>query len=102
MIRKCADDDINDEELEKEMMYFTYVQFKQFISVEDILKYKIIYEILYYCSLRWWELRGLTWKDIDLIIKLYQLKSKSQIGLEQLKIPIFQLLKLKVVKNLTN
>lgn len=52
MIRKCADDDINDEELEKEMMYFTYVQFKQFISVEDILKYKIIYEILYYCSLR--------------------------------------------------
>lgn len=63
----------NPNELEKEMMYFTYDQFKQFISVE-VLKYKVIYEILYYCGLRRGELRGLTWKDIDFAHKTLSVK----------------------------
>lgn len=52
-------------EVEKEMMYFTYEQFKNFLSVEDDLKYKTIFEILHYCGLRRGELRGLTWGNID-------------------------------------
>ena len=56
---------INPTEVEKEMMYFTYEQFKQFLSVEDNLKFRVLYEILYYCGLRRGELRGLTWENID-------------------------------------
>lgn len=55
----------NPNEVEKEMMYFTYEQFKQFLSVEDNLKFRVIFEILYYCGLRRGELRGLTWSNID-------------------------------------
>lgn len=57
---------VNPSEVDKEMMYFTYEQFKQFIAVEDILRFKVMFEILYYCGLRKGELRGLQWKDIDL------------------------------------
>ena len=56
---------VNPAEVEKEMMYFTYEEFKQFIAVEDILKFKVMYEILYYLGLRRGELRGLTWANID-------------------------------------
>lgn len=52
-------------DIQKEMMYFTYEQFKQFLSVENNLKYKVMFEILYYCGLRKGELRGLTWSNID-------------------------------------
>ncbi len=55
----------NSAELEKEMMYFTYEQWKQFISVEEDLRFKVMFEILYYCGLRKGELRGLTWDNID-------------------------------------
>lgn len=55
-------------------MNFTYDQFKQFISVEDSLKYKVIYEILYYCDLRRGKVRGLTWKDIDFTHKTLSVK----------------------------
>ena len=47
-------------DIQKEMMYFTYDQFKQFISIEENLKYRVMYEMLYYCGLRKGELRGLT------------------------------------------
>lgn len=43
MIRKCTDEDISD---------------------EDDLRWKCVFEILYYCGLRKGELKGLTWKDI--------------------------------------
>lgn len=56
---------VNPSEVDKEMMYFTYEQFKQFISVEDNLRFKVMFEILYYCGLRRGELRGLTWGNID-------------------------------------
>ena len=55
----------NPNEIPKEMLFFTYDEFKKFISVEDNHIYKTIYETFYYCGLRRGELRGLTWKDIN-------------------------------------
>lgn len=60
----------------KEMMYFTYDQWKQFISVEDDLQKKVMFEILYYCGLRKGELRGLTWRNIDLVNKTLSVKKQ--------------------------
>lgn len=66
----------NPNEVEKEMMYFTYEQFKNFLSVKDDLKYKTIFEILYYCGLRREELFGLTWKNIDFNNKTLSVKKQ--------------------------
>ena len=49
----------------KEMLFYTYDEFKQFIAVEDDLCFKVAFEILYYCGLRSGELRGLCWNNID-------------------------------------
>ena len=51
-------------EFPKEQLFFTYEEFKQFLSVETDIKWIGIFEILYYCGLRKGELKGLTWKDI--------------------------------------
>ena len=48
----------------KEMSYYTYEDFKKFISFAQDLKTKATFEILYYCELRKGELKALTWKDI--------------------------------------
>lgn len=55
----------NSSDIPKEMMYFTYDQWKQFLSVETDIKWIGIFEILYYCGLRRGELRELQWKDIN-------------------------------------
>ena len=55
----------NPNEIPREMDFYTYDEFKKFISFEDDLKYKCLFETLYYCGLRNGEMRGLTWKDID-------------------------------------
>lgn len=52
--------------LPKEMDYYTYEEFKQFISQVDDLEWKCLFETLYFCGLRRGELRGLTWDNIDL------------------------------------
>ena len=52
--------------LPKEMDYYTYEEFKQFISVIDDHEWKCLFETLYFCGLRRGELRGLTWDNIDL------------------------------------
>ena len=52
--------------LPKEMDYYTYEKFKQFISMIDDLEWKCLFEVLYFCGLRRGELRGLTWDNIDL------------------------------------
>lgn len=49
----------------KEMQFYTFEEFKQFMSVEQELRYRCIFQILYYCGLRRGELRGLTWDNID-------------------------------------
>ena len=52
-------------EMPKEMLFFTYEEFKKFISVENDILYKTMFETLYYCGLRRGEARGLQWTDIN-------------------------------------
>lgn len=66
----------NASDIPKEMMYFTYDQWKQFISVEDDLQKRVMFEILYYCGLRKGELRGLTWRNVDLVNKTLSVKKQ--------------------------
>lgn len=56
----------NPNELKKEMLFWTYEEFIQFISKETDIRYKCYFETLYYCGLRKGEAGALTWKDIDL------------------------------------
>ena len=56
----------NPNELPPEQQCFTYEEFQQFLEVEEDIRWKAVFEILYYCGLRRGELRGLQWKDIDL------------------------------------
>ena len=56
---------INHNEIKKEMEFFTLEEFKKFISNETDIKFKCLYETLYYCGLRKGEARALTWDDID-------------------------------------
>ena len=49
----------------KEMEFYTFEEFKLFISNELDLFFKTAFEVLYFCGLRVGELRGLTWDNID-------------------------------------
>ena len=51
--------------LPREMDYYTLEEFQQYISVEEDIKWKSLFETLYFCGLRRGELRGLTWDNID-------------------------------------
>ena len=55
----------NPNELPKEMEFWTYEEFKKFISVETDIIFRTLFEVLYYCGLRSGEVRGLNWKDIN-------------------------------------
>jgi len=55
----------NPNEIKKEMDFYTYEEFSKFISFETDLRYKVFFEILYYCGLRRGEVRGLTWDNIN-------------------------------------
>lgn len=52
-------------ERKKEMDFYTFEEFNQFISVEDNLKYRCFFKTLYFCGLRKGEARALNWNDID-------------------------------------
>jgi len=52
-------------EIKKEMEFWTYDEFSKFISVEDNLTFKCLFEILYFCGLRKGEARALNWNDIN-------------------------------------
>ena len=56
--------------LKKEMDFYEPEEFFKFISVVDDLRYKCLFELLYYCGLRRSEARGLQWKHIDFKNKL--------------------------------
>ena len=51
--------------IEEGINYYTYEEFKKFISVETDLKYRVAFELLYFCGLRRGELLALTWKYIN-------------------------------------
>lgn len=51
-------------ERRKEMAYYTYDEFKKFISYEEDIRWKCVFEILYYCGLRKGELKSLSRKYI--------------------------------------
>ena len=102
----------NPKERKKKMNFYTYNEFKKFISEEEDLKYRVIFEILYYCGLRKGELKGLTWKDIyfdkrilSVNKQITQLNSRKGFEFLILKsekvIGLFQLLNhyLKIYKN---
>lgn len=65
-------------EIKKEMDFYTIDEFKKFISYETDLKYKCLFETLYYCGLRNGEMRGLTWEYVDFEKK--QIYVKQQIA----------------------
>lgn len=48
----------------KEIAYYTYDKFKKFISYEEDIRRRCVFEILYYCGLCKGELKSLTWKNI--------------------------------------
>lgn len=47
------------------MQLYTWEEFKQCISVIDDIKWKALFEVLFFCGLRRGELRGLTWDNMD-------------------------------------
>lgn len=55
----------NPEEKKSERQIYEYDEFMKFLSAEDELRFKCLWETLYYCGLRIGEARGLTWEDID-------------------------------------
>lgn len=60
--------------LPKEMEFYTWEEFQQFISAEDDIKYIALFETLYFCGLRRGELRGLSWENIDLEEKVLSVR----------------------------
>lgn len=72
--------------IQKEMDYYTYEEFMVFIDQEKDLKWKTLFEVLYYCGLRRGELRGLTWDNINLIRKTLTVnKQVVSVGLKGCK-----------------
>lgn len=55
--------------LPEEMDFYTISEFRKFLSVEEDLRFRCIFKVLYYCGLRMGELRGLTWDNIDFKFK---------------------------------
>ena len=60
------DDTPKDKKSDSELNFWTYDEFKKFISVVDDNLYYLIFTFLYFTGLRFGEFAALTWKDIDL------------------------------------
>ena len=58
----------------KEMEFYTWEEFQKYISYEDDIKFRCVFETLYYCGLRRGELRGLSWDNIDFEEKTLSVK----------------------------
>lgn len=60
------------------MKFYTYEELQQFIACADDLRYKCLFETLYYCGLRCGEARGLTQRDIDFSKKKMKINKQVQ------------------------
>lgn len=58
----------------KEMKFYTWEEFQKYISYKDDIKFRCVFETLYYCGLRRGELRGLSWDNIDFEEKTLSVK----------------------------
>lgn len=56
---------VDPNETKKEMEFYTYDEFKIFISNINDLTYKCFFETLYYCGFRLGETQALNWNDIN-------------------------------------
>ncbi len=72
---------VNPNEIKKEMDFYTIDEFLKLISFENDLKYRCLFETLYYCGLRKGEARGLTWEDINFDDKMLRV-NKNVVTLE--------------------
>ncbi len=84
MYKKMTNFD-NPNEVPKEMEFWTFEEFTKFINVETDIKFKALYETLYYCGLRSGEVRGLNWKDIDFNNKELSVKRNIVVNLDGTK-----------------
>lgn len=66
----------NPEEKKSEREVYEYDEFIEFLSAEDNIRYKCLWETLYFCGLRIGEARGLTWNDIDFDKKLMSINKQ--------------------------
>jgi len=51
--------------IKTEHTVYSTEEFQQFLSAEDNLRFRCLWEMLYFCGLRIGEARGLQWRDID-------------------------------------
>ena len=68
----------NPNEMRKEMEFYTYEEFLQFIKFSPDLRYTCLFETLYFCGLRCGEARAITWKDIDFKKKTISINKQIQ------------------------
>ena len=71
----------NTDEKKTERQIYEYDDFIKFLSAKDDLKYKCLWQTLYYCGLRIGEARGLTWEDIDFSNKRLHI-NKQVLGID--------------------
>ena len=76
----------------KEMEFYTYKEYCQFIAVEEDLLFKALFETLYFLGLRKGELRGLQWKFVDFEKRRVQIKFQIP---SRLNVSDYELTKLK-------
>ena len=65
VLQPIRDDNIKDVKTDAEWNYWTYDDFKIFISKVDNQFYYILFNFLYFTGLRYGEMNALTWNDID-------------------------------------
>ena len=65
VILKFIENFKNNNEYKKEMLFFTYDEYKKFDSVIDNFMHHTFFELLYYLGLRQGEAQALNWNDID-------------------------------------
>lgn len=53
-------------EAHKEMLFYTYEEYKKYDSVIEEFEWHVLFEMLYFMGLRKGELQALTWKDINM------------------------------------